>query len=238
MHTSVHEVLGDMNTSYTGEIDAANKWGLPGVTCDTCKATWGEIGLIYPAVDLSTLPNAARYEDVWPVSLKELHALREPILPLMPRGAPLPGPGTSFGPTIGEAKGSFAHFAWNEPWILFVRAETFAALQAEGVRGLIGVKPQLKFREKLHPELLELQIEPGPALHPSCVTQRVPPCPACGRGKSDVERIVIDASTIPQDRDLFRIRNWHTRILASGRFAEAVHHLRLEGIILKPLPTA
>jgi uncharacterized double-CXXCG motif protein len=237
MAAHVFEITADETSGYTGEISGTSRWGLPGLTCDVCKATWAHTGLFYPAIDLTALPNASRYENTWPVPLDELARLRELILHLIPEGAPSPGPGTHFGPTIGTAKGSFGHFELSY-WTLFVRAETFAALKAEGVRGLIGVKPQLEFREKLHPELLELQIEPGPALHPSCIRYQKPPCPACGRAVYTVERPVIDASTVPPDRDLFRVRDWYTCILGSARFAEAVRHLRLEGITLQPMPTA
>ncbi|WP_071899392.1 double-CXXCG motif protein [Cystobacter ferrugineus] len=44
------------SSEYTGNIDAAHKWKLPGVfECPGCRATWGDNSISYPSVDLTPI---------------------------------------------------------------------------------------------------------------------------------------------------------------------------------------
>src|SRR5690242_4450045 len=92
---------------HTGEINAAHRWKLPGVTCPACGATWGGGADAYPGVDLSVLAEQARLEEArLEEDFAEFERLRERVRPLAPPGVPL-RPGTSFGPLVGTAKGQF-----------------------------------------------------------------------------------------------------------------------------------
>ncbi|WP_095960687.1 double-CXXCG motif protein [Corallococcus macrosporus] len=222
-----------------GSFHAAHKWALPGLAgCPGCGVTWSSSGHQYPAVDLSMLPAQGEFLKARPEPFEEFVRLREMVRPLAPPGAPLP-PGTSFGPLVGAASGRFAAFETQGSMLLVVRWDALEQLQAEGVRGLVGCKTELRFRQKDPPELLELQLEPGGRLHPDCYPpDQQPPCATCGRfGMTLPDDPILDAASLPTDRDLFRVGNFATVMVGTERFKEAVQRLGLEGITFRELPT-
>jgi len=222
---------------YKGDFDAANKWGLPGVECTDCGATWSASGAQYPGVDLSPLQDLTKFKDPWPVSVSELARLQELVRPLVPPNSELP-PGTLFGPLVGWAKGKFAPFVWQSDSLLMVRRDALEQLHAAGVRGLFGCRTELRFRQKDPPELLEFQIEPRGRLHPDCLPPDLPPpCATCGRlGFRLPEQPILHGASLPTDLDLFRVGNFATVIIGTERFMDAVRRLELEGITFRELP--
>ncbi len=227
-------VLPDYAAS-NGEVDGVNKWGLPGVTCPRCGSTWGNVGLTYPAVDLSKLNNEKVFRKAQAVSLEQFVELRGSILPLMPGGWVLL-PGTRFGPLIGKARGVFTDFVWVDLWTLLIQSSALDRLRVAGVRTPLGVPPILTFSGGNPPNLLELQIEPHGKMAPAALTNNAPSCLSCGRNPNGVpEHIVMMASSIPQDQDLFRSRDFTTVILATQKFVETVKTLELGGIIFHPV---
>ncbi len=223
-------------TRHGGYVDAASKWGLPGVTCHTCGVTWSDVGHDYPSIDLSQLPEHREFEKPRPEPFPEFARLRELVRPLAPPNAELP-PGTDFGPLVGRATGDFGPIVWADEKLL-MRRDVLERLQAEGVRGLLGCPTQLRFRKKDSPELLELQVEPRGRLHPDCIPADVPPpCTTCGRhGFSRPDEPVLDAASVPADLDLFRVGNYATMVIGTERFMEAVRLLELDGITFRELP--
>jgi uncharacterized double-CXXCG motif protein len=223
---------------FNGRFDATHKWRLPGVKCHTCGVTWGGAGTQYPAVDLSRLPEQAKFVRPWPVSVAELERLREQVRPLAPPNAKLL-PGTGLGPLVGSASGAFGPLTSQGDILWLVQRESLERLQSEGVRGLLGCRTELRFRQKTPPELLELQIEPHGRLHPDCLPPDAPPpCATCGRlGSPLPEQPLLDAASLPTDRDLFRVGNYATVIVGTERFVEAVHRLELSGITFRELPS-
>lgn len=220
------------------EIDGWSKWGLPGVSCHTCGATWSDAGYEYPAVDLSQLPERREFEKARPEPFSEFARLRELVRPLAPPHAELP-PGTGFGPMTGRAAGEFGPIDWVAGLKLLLRRDALERLQAEGVRGLLGCRTELRFRKKDAPELLELQVEPRGRLHPDCIPPDVPPpCTTCGRHNfSRPEEPILDAASLPSDVDLFRVGNFATMMIGTERFKDAVLRLELDGITFRELPT-
>ncbi|CAM4295777.1 Protein of unknown function (Gmx_para_CXXCG) [Myxococcus xanthus] len=107
------------------------------------------------------------------------------------------------------------------------------------MRGLVGCKTELRFRQKDPPELLELQLEPRGQLHPDCYPPELPPpCDVCGRFKLTLpDEPILDAASLPTDRDVFRVGNFATVMVGTERFKEAVQRLELEGITFRELPT-
>jgi len=223
---------------YSGDFNAAHTWGLPGVECSGCGATWAEAGHEYPGVDLSQLPARREFETARPEPFAEFARLRELVRPLAPPNAELP-PGTTLGPLVGTAHGNFGPFTWLGSSLLLVRREALERLQAEGVRGLLGCRTELRFRKKDPPELLELQIEPHGRLHPDCIPpDHPPPCSTCGRlGLRLPEQPILDAASLPTELDLFRVGNFATMIIGTERFMDAVRRLELDGIAFRELPT-
>lgn len=222
---------------YGGYVDATHRWGLPGSSCHACGITWSSTGHDYPCVDLSQLPERAEFEKPRPEPFTEFSRLRELVRPLAPPNAELP-PGTGFGPLTGRASGKLAAFEWLTSVVL-LRRDALEQLQATGVRGLLGCRTELRFRQKSPPELLELQIEPRSRLHPDCIPpDEPPPCSTCGRfALTRPDDPILDAASLPPDRDLFRVGNFATMVIGTERFVEAVRRLELDGITFRELPT-
>ncbi len=213
------------------ELDATHEWGLPGVKCPACGATWAMTGPAFPALDLSGLPSTESYRSGWPVTPDELEALRLPLLPLLPGGY-VPPPGTEFGPLVGKARGTFVDdFVWVNPWTLLLGREALTKLQDAGLRLPATVAPRLKFRGGAPAELLELQIEPAGELAEESFAAGGRPCPACGRDGRRPERFIADTRSLPADLDIFRARNFPTLILVTGRLVEAARRLGLTGAV-------
>lgn len=110
------------------------------------------------------------------------------------------------------------------PWDLLMRREALEQLQAAGVRGLKGCRTELRFRRKNPPELLEPELLPQGQLHPDCLpADRPAPCEKCGRkGWKRPEEPILDAASLPQDLDLFRVGDFTTMIVGTERFVEAL----------------
>ncbi|WP_163995002.1 double-CXXCG motif protein [Pyxidicoccus caerfyrddinensis] len=223
---------------FNGSFDATHKWRLPGAQCHTCGATWASSGHQYPAVDLSQLPERREFEKARPEPFPEFARLRELARPLAPLDAALP-PGTRFGPLVGPASGEFGPAAWQGSSLLLLRRDALERLQAEAVRGLLGCRTELRFRQKDPPELLELQIEPHGRLHPDCIPPEVPPpCATCGWVYFRLpDEPILDAASLPPELDLFRVGNYATVIVSTEQFMEAVRRLKLDGITFHELPT-
>jgi uncharacterized double-CXXCG motif protein len=227
----------DRSAGYTGYVDAAHKWGLPGLfNCPACKATWSGGSKAYPSVDLTPVAALADFEEARAEPIEEYERLRELVMPLLPPEAVLE-PGAAFGPLVGNARGRFGPFVMNYSFLLLVQREALEKLQAEGVRGLKGCRTELRFRQRNSPELLELEILPVGRAHPDCLPpNRKPPCSRCGRrGLTRPSALLLDASTIPGHLDLFRLEDFSTAIVCTERFVDACQRLGLDGVAFHPL---
>jgi uncharacterized double-CXXCG motif protein len=234
-----YRITEDPAARYTGDLsDAAHPWGLPGMHCPNCGTVGGWTGLQYPCVDLSGLPieELEKLSDGWPVPYEEFVRRRELVRPLAPEGALLKT-GTEFGALTGTGKGRFGQFFMQNPWSLFVQREALARLQAAGLRGLQGCPVNVRFRTKLAPELWELQFQAQGLLHPACLPpDRKPPCPLCERHDVSLpETHWLDAGSLPDDVDVFRLSNWPTFIIATQRMVDAVQHLELDGVVFREM---
>jgi len=238
MNVKFYLMERDLGPRYTGYLNAGHRWGLPGVKekCPTCGASGGVTGLHYPCVDVSGLPEREKFDEAWPVSLAEFERLRELVRPLAPRGTPLE-PGTSFGPMEGSASGYFGQLYMQNPWTLFMRREAVERLRAAGIRGLQGCPIPVRFRQKNHPHLLEMQLELHGHYHADCLPPDLKPrCPTCGdEPLKRPERMILAAASLPGDVDVFRLRQGWTNIIASERLVEAVHRLELDGVLFQEL---
>jgi uncharacterized double-CXXCG motif protein len=223
---------------YSGGYDDEHRWGLPGVHCPLCQAIWSDGSDTYPSVDLSNFPEREKYSARLEEDYAEFERLRELVRPLVPPGAHL-GPGSSFGPFVGAARGEFGPLNLHNPWTLLMRPEALEHLKSEGVQGLKGYRTEFRFRKKNPPDLLELELLPLGRVHPDCLpADRPAPCAKCGRrGLSLPETPFLDTSTLPADLDLFRMGDFMTMIIGTERFVETVRRLGYEqDIVFRQLP--
>ena len=220
---------------YTGDLNEKRRWSLPGLRCPECKVTASGGFTAYPSVDLSSFPERGEYEESRVESFDEFVRLRERVRPLVPPEYPLL-PGVNFGPLMGTATGSFSPIFFHSLWTKLMSREALERLQTEGVRGLRGFRTELRFRQRNHPELLELEILPYGQLHPDC-TPRRPPCPLCGRDSFGFpEDPLLDAASLPTHTDLFRLGDFETILIATERFVEAVRRLNLDEVDIREVP--
>lgn len=230
MRTMRYYLVDDVpEPRYSGAYSATHKWGLPGIHCPVCGATWADGSDAYPSVDVSSLPDPAKYSARLEEDYAEFERLREQVRPLVPPGVPL-WPGTKFGPLVGTARGEFGPFFMYYPWLLLIRGDALRILQAEGVQGLKGCRTLLRFRKKDPPELLEPELLPRGHVHPDCLPEPPPPaCEKCGRiGWSRPGELILRADSLPQDLDLFRLEDFLTAIIASERFVDAARRQGFE----------
>lgn len=236
---SFFRITEDKALDYTGYIGASHTWGLPGVrNCPACNATWGTNTKAYPSVDLTPVASLADFEKARAESIEEYEKMRELVRPYLPPGAVVE-PGSAFGPVVGNAQGRFGQLAATNPWWLFVQRGAYEKLQAEGLCGLKGCRTALRFRQRASPELLELELLPVGRAHPDCLPpNRQPRCPRCGRfGLTLPKPLLLDATTLPHDLDLFRLEDFSTVMVCTERFVAACQRLGLDGVSFQPLPT-
>ncbi|XXF77228.1 double-CXXCG motif protein [Myxococcaceae bacterium GXIMD 01537] len=237
-----YRIKQDPAPRYTGTLNAAHPWGLPGVQpCSACGiGSEGTTAAQYACVDLSSLPASTlkRLSDPWPVQREEFAQLREQVRPLAPSYAVLK-PGARFGPLTGTGAGVFGQLFMQDPWTLCVRVEALARLSAAGLHGLHGCPTRVRFRTKCAPELLELQLESHGTFHADVLPPPEPSCPRCGldRGFKVPEPYLLAASSLPEQLDVFRLADASTLIVASERFVDAARQLDLDGALFHELPT-
>ncbi|OJT23607.1 hypothetical protein BO221_16540 [Archangium sp. Cb G35] len=235
-----YRIQEDESSQYTGNLNAVHKWMLPGIQpCSGCGLGGRSSSAQYPCVDLSHLPEVEqkKLSDPWPVPREEFVRLRELVRPLAPPDAELL-PVTAFGPLTGTATGRFGQLFMQNPWSLCLRREALEKLQAAGVRGLQGCLLNVRFRQKSHPELLDLQLARRGQFHPDALPRdREPPCPTCGedKGYSLPQPPILAAISLPEDLDVFRLADWSSLIIASERMVDAVRRLELDGVVFQAL---
>lgn len=221
----------------TGHLDASHPWGLPGLSCPTCGVTWAGSASAFPSVDLTSLPERAAFEKARPAPIEEFVRLRELVRPLVPAGEPLL-PGAEFGPLEGTASGAFGQFFLQSVWMPLIRREAWERLQAAELRGLRAFPTRLRFRQKNPPELLELELTTQGHLHPDCFLPEPPTrCARCGRlGARRPENMILEAASLHEQRDLFRLTDFETTLIGTERFVETVRRLGLDGADCDELP--
>ncbi|KFA93349.1 double-CXXCG motif protein [Archangium violaceum] len=229
----------DRSAGYTGYVDASHKWGLPGVYCPLCQDSWSGGANVYPSVDLTPITALADFETSRAEPIEEYERMCELVRPLLPPGAQLE-PGAGFGPLEGKAQGSFGQLFMYFDEVLLIQREALNKLQAEGLQGIKGCPTALRFRQRNSPELLELELLPVGRVHPKCLPPTPqPPCPRCGRLMHPLpDVLILDASTLPEHLDLFRLGDYCNVNICTGRFADACQRLGLDGVVFQPVEVA
>jgi uncharacterized double-CXXCG motif protein len=129
----------------------------------------------------------------------------------------------------GPAQGTFGPLTLAHSWTLLMQRAPLEHLQKVGLRGLKGCRTQMRFRKKNPPEILEMELLPRGRVHPDCLpADRPAPCPKCERKgwkRPSESELILDASTLPEDLDLFRLEDFLTAIICTEPFMESVRRL-------------
>ncbi|WP_426732857.1 SitI6 family double-CXXCG motif immunity protein [Myxococcus faecalis] len=227
--------LGD--TRWRWSLNAKRRWVLPGTECPHCHAG-PALGIDYPSVDLSGLPEERQYRKARFVPWSEYAPLQDRVLPLLPAGA-VPRSGMGMGPLVGTARGRPPPVAMDMPWRLFAQPEGVERLLAAGLRGITPIPTAVTAARDV-PPLLELELQSGGNFAPECgVAPPGAPCTVCG-----VQRLAeapkvwwLDPVENSSSLDLFRFRWDPTVTVVSERFVEVLRSLGDTGIQIREVPT-
>jgi uncharacterized double-CXXCG motif protein len=142
------------------------------------------------------------------------------------------------GPFVSTSRGDFAQLLIQNPWLVLMRRDALAQLQAEGILGLKGRRTELRFRQQRAPELLELEISPYGLYHPDCEPPvDFAPCGRCGRYElSRPKQPLLDGGSLPEHLDVFRLHNGAATLVITERFADTLRRLGFEEFSLRELP--
>ncbi|MBZ4416132.1 double-CXXCG motif protein [Myxococcus sp. RHSTA-1-4] len=221
--------------TWTGTCRVERRWGLPGVECSACRQTWSSFRS-YPAVDVSHLPERRELEDGWPKPYAEYARRAELVRPLCSSEVVLT-PGSTLGPLHGTARGRFGPLTLVPLWGVLVREDLLHALQAEGMRGIVPVRPE--FKKAPSPALFELHLLPGGRLHADGrFPPPAPPCSVCGwQDLSAYFSSRVEVSSFPADLDVFYLRDAPLHILATERFVEIAQSCGPSDVVFKEVET-
>ncbi|WP_342382179.1 double-CXXCG motif protein (plasmid) [Myxococcus stipitatus] len=209
-----YEIQPSDTATWTGTIEGARQWSLPGVEdCPGCHETWAG-SVDYPAVDLTGLEAAHELEDARAAPYADYARLAELVRTRCPPGTQLP-PGTSFGPLVGRARGEWGQLTLTDPWTAWARPDALALL--EGLRGITPVWPVLHGRQA---PVAELHLSLAGGLAVDCIGPTPPACRVCGREDWRLPGDYwLDPEQLPE-LDIFRIANAPTLIVVSEHIAE------------------
>lgn len=225
-------------SSKTSWIDAAHRWGLPGVDCPDCGSIWGTVGLEYPTVDLSGLPEELEYREARSASLESYRSLKRTISDAFPN-LPVLLPGAAFGPLTGRASGKrLEGFVWRAWWSICLEADALEKLRKTGLNLPQHVKADITYRNEVQ-EVFELSLPlEGVLVNPVYDGIQLNHCTTCDRDSGTLpDAPLVDVSSISGTSDIFRIRNFTTIILVTEQFVEAVESQRITGAEFKQIAT-
>ncbi|NMO17603.1 hypothetical protein HPC49_18305 [Pyxidicoccus fallax] len=221
---------------WSGTYRVERRWGLPGIECPECHQTWSDFRS-YPAVDVSHLTGRKELEDGWPRPYAEYVRLAERVRPFCPPDVVLT-PGSMFGPLHGTARGRFGPLTLVSIWGVLVREDLLQTLQAEGIRGIVPVRPE--FKKAPSPALWELHLLSGGRLYPDGRFPPPPalPCSVCGwQDLSAYFSSRVELSSLPADLDVFHLVDAPLRILATERFVEIAQSCGASDVVFKEVET-
>ncbi|RYZ38398.1 MAG: hypothetical protein EOO71_24090 [Myxococcaceae bacterium] len=234
---SVEGLQGDAASQWSGEYRASHRWHLSGVECPR-EGIWAGMDA-FPSVDLSAVPEPSLVERKGPTSLVEYNRLVALIRPFVPSGLPVKA-GGSFGPMVGTARGKFGPVTCWPSWQVVLREDAVELLNAEGLKGVIAVRMELKSRRSTMPALYELEARPLARLHPGCIGEwKTPGCDICGRPESfplPPKRWLL-RSSIPEGLDVFGVAGANLHVI-SERFVEVIQRLGPADVTYLELPAA
>jgi hypothetical protein len=149
------------------------------------------------------------------------------LMPVLGQDRPI-GPGTIFGPMVGEAKGEIGDFAWHSSWVPLVRESIYKEMREAGFP-LVGTPVQLKFKKAPGEPLIQLEVRPTAKLASSYCQ-----CEICDRTKVD-KPLIIDGSSFDDSIPIQSINECVNAAVLSAAFADFIAERKLSDIKLTPI---
>jgi uncharacterized double-CXXCG motif protein len=202
----------------TCDVEAVHECSFPGVSCDACGQTWAQTGIGYP-----TLAGICRVlpKRPTPLPIDQFLALKRDVQSLV-RPDTVIAPGVGFGPLRGRIGDTPSSVQWATPWTLLVADDVLIALGERGVRLPRTAPAILRHARGTVTHLHELELEPR-GTTTAAEQQRATTCTRCGRtGVRWPDDVVLVASSLDEELDVFRLGDMTTMIVASERFMEAL----------------
>jgi uncharacterized double-CXXCG motif protein len=225
----------DFRSSYSFRL--SRQWNLPGVICSACGATWGMIGVIYPAFDLPEGLDPKDYVNRWPVPIGRFKELQKDLCVAWNKNIPIP-PGLEFGASVGTVRGKLGDFAWENSWCGFISKAALNALCDRGFQ-LMTREPKINWSRGAF-EFLEIHIGDFVELDaPGWAELLAERCNVCGRldhSKMNIDDAAIQESSMPEGKHIFRIKDWPTYIIVSEYLATTIRELCLTDAKLTEFP--
>ncbi|AFE07264.1 hypothetical protein COCOR_06994 [Corallococcus coralloides DSM 2259] len=232
---SIERLNFDEPGQWSGSYRARHRWHLSGVDCPR-YGIWSRLGA-FPSVDLSAVDEPVLANPKGPTSLEEYKRLVALVRPFVPPELPVHA-GGSFGPMVGTAQGKFGPVTCWPSWEVVLREDAVELLKAEGLKGVIAVRMELKSRRSTMPALYELEARPMARLHPDCIGEwKTPACDICGKPESfslPSKRWLL-RSTVPEGLDVFGVEGACLHVV-SERFVETVQRLGPSDVHYRELP--
>lgn len=224
--------IGPAETETAVYVDAAHRWGLPGVACNACDEVWAMTGIAYPSIDLTGQPWEAEYRLGGPVAPHRFDKLAASIARWVGRKDLFLRPGTALGPLFGRAQGHVGEIAWLNPWTLLVTKNVLKKLATVATKPLVGVAARLA---ELELGLIELEI---PVAGRLLATSRES-CSTCGRVKVDPSvfneiSAEISVEAVPEGLGLFRLSNFPTFVVAHEQIVDHLAAADPSGCVATP----
>ena len=217
-------------------IDGTHKWGLPGVTCPSCRRAWGTVGITYPSVDLSHVQSEMIYREPRNVPLGEFHRMQESVQAILGKHYYLP-PGTELGYFEGKIKGQPQDFVWLNSWTLLVMKKTWEMLSSSQLNLPQTTASHLRSLDRLSLEILEPELAlSGDILLPKGNKEK-DQCAICGYKFLKLpNKIVLVKKTLTAEDDIFR-SNFPTQIIATEKFKAVCEDLKIQDVTFQKIET-
>jgi hypothetical protein len=219
-----------------GSVEGSHMYALPFCDCPDCEHTKGAAsGLQYPWVTGKQIYDArALRRLLWEKSGQgtwaEYVALAAPLKRVLPQGLPT-APGTNFGPWRGKVRSRCEDLVLGGFDTLLMHRSVLAVLARERM-AFQTFEIDLRSKKDYNPDLVEVWVPP---IGLSCPSSDIRLCQTCNRGSTKLA-VCVNASTIPPEAHVFRLRDAPNALIFSQKFVDVCQKLGLGGITFVPIP--
>ncbi len=216
-------------------VDGKHKWGLPGVTCPSCRRVWGTVGVTYPGIDLAQIQDEMIYREPRNVPLNEFHQMQEHVQAIFRKPHYLP-PGTQLGYLEGKIRGRPQDFIWLNLWTLLAMKETWEMLSSSSLSLPKTTGSHLQSLDQLSLEILEPELVLSGDIFLPKISKEKDQCSICNYKFLKLpNKIVLVKQTLTSENDIFRCSNFPTLIIATEKFKAICEELKIQNITFQKI---